>query len=164
MIFLTGHGGNEFIKFQDAEEISSQDIADSIEQMHRKGRYNEILFMADTCQAATLFNRFYSPNVLAIGSSMKGENSYAYTADENVGVSVIDRFTYSTLDFFEKRLTPDSTATIHDLVRPQRRRGGGIFSDFSVLSYSFRAMCQVSLVAMRFGPQPTTNGPSIKFS
>ena len=55
LIYMTGHGGDEFLKFQDAEEISSRDIADSIAQMWEKRRYNEVLFMVDTCQAGTLF-------------------------------------------------------------------------------------------------------------
>jgi len=42
LIYMTGHGGDEFIKFQDAEEISSQDIADAIQQMYLKQRYTLI--------------------------------------------------------------------------------------------------------------------------
>jgi glycosylphosphatidylinositol transamidase (GPIT) subunit GPI8 len=41
------------------------------------GRYNEIFFMIDTCQANTMFSKFYSPNILATGSSQLGENSYS---------------------------------------------------------------------------------------
>jgi phosphatidylinositol glycan class K len=37
---MTGHGGNEFLKFQDNEEISAFDIADAFEQMWQKKRYN----------------------------------------------------------------------------------------------------------------------------
>lgn len=37
-IFMTGHGGDGFLKFQDFEELSSQDIADSIQEMHVKKR------------------------------------------------------------------------------------------------------------------------------
>jgi len=101
LVFLTGHGGDEFLKFQDAEELSSYDIADTFAQMWEKRRYNEILFIVDTCQANTLYKRFYSPNILAIGSSMLGENSYSHHADSEIGVAVIDRFTYYTLEFFE---------------------------------------------------------------
>ena len=36
---MTGHGGNEFLKFQDDEEISAFDIADAFEQMWQKKRY-----------------------------------------------------------------------------------------------------------------------------
>ena len=43
-IFMTGHGGNEFLKFQDNEEISAFDIADAIAQMWEKKRYAYIHF------------------------------------------------------------------------------------------------------------------------
>ena len=33
--------------------------------------------MIDTCQANTMFSKFYSPNILATGSSEMGENSYS---------------------------------------------------------------------------------------
>jgi len=36
---MTGHGGEEFLKFQDTEEISSYDVADAFEQMWEKRRY-----------------------------------------------------------------------------------------------------------------------------
>ena len=35
---MTGHGGEEFLKFQDTEEISSYDVADAFEQMWEKRR------------------------------------------------------------------------------------------------------------------------------
>lgn len=36
--------------------------------------------MVDTCQANTLYSKFYSPNILAMGSSEKDENSYSVRA------------------------------------------------------------------------------------
>ena len=42
-----------------------------------KKRYNEILFMADTCQAATLYRDFTAPNIIGVGSSKLGESSYS---------------------------------------------------------------------------------------
>eukprot|EP00250_Pteridium_aquilinum_P009026 c18392_g1_i1 orf=100-1272(+) len=101
LLYMTGHGGDQFLKFQDSEEIQSHDLADAIEQMREKKRFKELLVMVDTCQAATLYSQLYSPGVLAIGSSRKGENSYSHHLDSEVGVSVVDRFTYFTLAFFE---------------------------------------------------------------
>lgn len=91
-IYLTGHGGNEFLKFQDNEELSAFDVADAVEQMWEKRRYvtgrflkrnlacslhryNRLLFMIDTCQANTMYSQFYSPNIIATGSSELAENS-----------------------------------------------------------------------------------------
>lgn len=39
LIYLTGHGGDGFLKFQDSEEITSQELADALEQMWQKRRY-----------------------------------------------------------------------------------------------------------------------------
>lgn len=113
-IYMTGHGGNEFLKFQDAEEIGAVDIADAFEQMWEKKRYNEIFFMIDTCQANTMYSKFYSPNILAVGSSAIEENSYSHHADQDVGVAVIDRFTYYNLEFLEK-INKTSKLTMQDL-------------------------------------------------
>ncbi|BFZ57490.1 glycosylphosphatidylinositol anchor biosynthesis [Savitreella phatthalungensis] len=115
LIYMAGHGGNEFLKFQDAEEISAFDIADALAQMHEARRYNEILFMIDTCQANTMYSRFYSPNILATGSSELGESSYSHHSDMDIGVSVIDRYTYYHLEFLERFVQDGgSTATLKD--------------------------------------------------
>jgi len=113
-LYMTGHGGDEFLKFQDSEEISAYDLADAIEQMWEKRRYHELLFMIDTCQAATMASRLYSPNVIAVGSSLKGENSYSYTTDYAVGVPLIDRYTRVVLEYMEK-VTRTSAQTLQEL-------------------------------------------------
>ncbi|PSR70740.1 hypothetical protein PHLCEN_2v13360 [Hermanssonia centrifuga] len=100
-VYMTGHGGNEFLKFQDNEEISAFDIADAFEQMWQKKRYNEIFFMIDTCQANTMYSKFYSPHILATGSSEINENSYSHENDNDVGVAVIDSYTHHILEFME---------------------------------------------------------------
>ncbi|EPQ52040.1 hypothetical protein GLOTRDRAFT_80198 [Gloeophyllum trabeum ATCC 11539] len=113
-VYMTGHGGNEFLKFQDNEEISAFDIADAFEQMWQKKRYNEIFFMIDTCQANSMFSKIYSPNILATGSSEVGENSYSYENDNDVGVAVIDTFTHYVLQFMEG-INKTSQLTMQDL-------------------------------------------------
>ena len=116
LIYLTGHGGNEFLKFQDSEEISSYDIAHAFEQMYEKKRYHELLFMIDTCQANTMYEAFDTPGVLATGSSAKDQSSYSHHADQDVGVAVIDRWTYFYLEFLEARInSTNSNATLGEL-------------------------------------------------
>ena len=48
LIYMSGHGGDGFLKFRDSEEMSSLDIAETLEQMHQKRRYKEILYITDT--------------------------------------------------------------------------------------------------------------------
>ena len=38
-------------------------------------RYHELFFMIDTCQAQSMFQKFYSPNLLGVASSHVGEDS-----------------------------------------------------------------------------------------
>jgi GPI-anchor transamidase subunit K len=116
LIYMTGHGGSEFLKFQDSEEISSWDLAHAFSQMREKKRYNEMLFMIDTCQANTLYRQFYAPGVIATGSSEEDESSYSHHADSDVGVAVIDRWTYYVLEFLETQVSgPTSDKTLGDL-------------------------------------------------
>ncbi|SDA03713.1 BZ3500_MvSof-1268-A1-R1_Chr11-1g03153 [Microbotryum saponariae] len=136
-IYMTGHGGDEFLKFQDSEEVSAFDLADALGAMWEKKRwvgfdedrggfssmnpstashrYHEILFMVDTCQANTLYTKFYSPNIIATGSSAKGENSYSHHADNDIGVAVTDRYTHHVLNYLEG-INKTSNATLQDLV------------------------------------------------
>ncbi|KAF2449551.1 hypothetical protein P171DRAFT_195286 [Karstenula rhodostoma CBS 690.94] len=116
LVYMTGHGGNEFLKFQDAEEISAYDLADAFGQMWEKKRYHEMLFMIDTCQANTMYSKFYSPNILATGSSDIDQSSYSHHADNDVGVAVIDRYTYYNLEFLETNVRdPTSKVTMGEL-------------------------------------------------
>jgi glycosylphosphatidylinositol transamidase (GPIT) subunit GPI8 len=36
-------------------------------------RYNQVLLMIETCQAATMLNRMQAPRVIGLASSIKGE-------------------------------------------------------------------------------------------
>jgi phosphatidylinositol glycan class K len=79
-------------------------------------RYHEMLFMIDTCQANTMYSKFYSPNILATGSSEIDQSSYSHHADSDVGVAVIDRYTYYNLEFLETQVTtPTSKLTMGEL-------------------------------------------------
>jgi phosphatidylinositol glycan class K len=65
--------------------------------------------MIDTCQANTMYSKFYSPNIIATGSSEIDQSSYSHHADNDVGVAVIDRYTYYNLDFLESQVREKSS-------------------------------------------------------
>mmetsp|Transcript_19580 Transcript_19580/g.40879 ORF Transcript_19580/g.40879 Transcript_19580/m.40879 type:complete len:410 (+) Transcript_19580:180-1409(+) len=142
LVYMTGHGGNEFLKFQDDEEIAADDFRDIFKEMRAKGRYGRILFIVDTCQAATLASKLTedeTPEVFFIGSSMKDENSYAHHSDPYLGVAVIDRFTRAMLHYFHNFYTP--VKTIQDMItnidNPSRLRAHvAITSTFPPSSFS----------------------------
>ncbi|KHN95711.1 Peptidase C13, legumain [Metarhizium album ARSEF 1941] len=98
LVYMTGHGGNEFLKFQDAEEIGSFDLADAFQQMWEKK------------------SRLYSPNIIATGSSELDQSSYSHHADNDIGVAVIDRYTYYNLEFLESQVKDlNSPRTVGEL-------------------------------------------------
>jgi GPI-anchor transamidase subunit K len=124
LIYMTGHGGDEFLKFQDSTEISSQDFADAFDEMFEKRRYNEILFVTDTCQAGTLGNLVRSPGIVSVGSSLKGENSYSWSNDDEIGLTLTDRFTRATMLFFERitlNFDGSSNLSLHDWISSLQR-------------------------------------------
>lgn len=77
LVYMTGHGGDNFLKFQDKEEIHAHDIAEAFWQMWEKQRYRELLFVIDTCQASTMYEEIKAPNILAVASCGRGESSYS---------------------------------------------------------------------------------------
>ncbi|KAL7515920.1 hypothetical protein ACHAWF_000013, partial [Thalassiosira exigua] len=79
----------------------SDDVASAFSQMRELGRYNQILFISDTCQAFTMVDKIEVPDVYSIGSSLKGQNSYASHSDTEVGQSVIDRYSKIVKDFID---------------------------------------------------------------
>jgi phosphatidylinositol glycan class K len=63
-----------------------------------------------------MYSKFYSPNIIATGSSEIDQSSYSHHADNDVGVAVIDRYTYYNLDFLETQVRePSSKQTLGDL-------------------------------------------------
>jgi phosphatidylinositol glycan class K len=63
-----------------------------------------------------MYSKFYSPNIIATGSSEIDQSSYSHHADNDVGVAVIDRYTYYNLDFLETQVRePSSKKTLGEL-------------------------------------------------
>ncbi|KAJ8614537.1 hypothetical protein CTAYLR_000835 [Chrysophaeum taylorii] len=114
VLYMTGHGGDEFLKFQDSEELSAVELANAVREMRLKRRFRKLLVLVDTCQAGSLFSRLDdAPGVLGLASSRLGENAYASPPDATIGVALADRFTeYLAARFF--RETPPATATLGD--------------------------------------------------
>lgn len=87
--------------------------------------------MIDTCQANSMYSKFYSPNIISTGSSMVGENSYSVSGtvvkppigelteqhhnDHDIGVAVIDAYTHFILAYLET-IIKTSKATLQDFV------------------------------------------------
>lgn len=125
LIYMTGHGGDEFLKFHDTQEVSSQDMDYVFKEMRLKRRFKEILLIVDTCQASTFANSIETSNIHTLTSSLKGENSYAYETNTDLGVAVLDRFTHALVAFLDKhrgKQAGKKVPSLRDLVNSFDRR------------------------------------------
>ncbi|KAJ1613201.1 glycosylphosphatidylinositol transamidase [Cryptosporidium canis] len=115
-IFLTGHGGDGFLKFQDFEEMTSLELSNAIREMKAQKRFNKMFIISETCQASTLHNHLDFENVYAVGCSNLGQSSYSKHFKSEIGVATIDRFThFSLMDF--KKLDKNKLMPIISLIR-----------------------------------------------
>ena len=102
LLYLTGHGGEEFLKFGDQFELNAGQLATAVTSMFRHRRCGELLLIVDTCQAATLAARLgdygltddFPVRVLSLASSDVNEKSYSLDVDRMLGVAISDRFTF----------------------------------------------------------------------
>ena len=91
LVYLAGHGGDEFFKFQDLHELASQELADGLAQIASSRRCKEVLLLVDTCQAASMMHQLgAAPPVVSLASSRTGQNSYSYVTDHALGVALSD--------------------------------------------------------------------------
>jgi phosphatidylinositol glycan class K len=101
-IYLSGHGGDQFLKFRDTEVLTSQDLAFAMQQLHAQQRFREAFLIVETCQAATMVELITTPNVITSASSVRGQNSYSHGVDHELGLSVIDKYTYYLHEFYSR--------------------------------------------------------------
>jgi GPI-anchor transamidase subunit K len=140
LIYMTGHGGDQFFKFLDIEEILATQLSTTFRQMHQHKRYREILVVADTCQAYTMGdyinNNETTPNITIIGSSLKGQSSYAHHADPYLGLSVIEKYTYHFIEYITRNDMKLQKSIKHDMIDPytyqQQRANIGYTDTYSI--------------------------------
>eukprot|EP01138_Halocafeteria_seosinensis_P014733 gb/GECG01015040.1/.p1 GENE.gb/GECG01015040.1/~~gb/GECG01015040.1/.p1 ORF type:complete len:406 (+),score=32.47 gb/GECG01015040.1/:1-1218(+) len=167
-IYMNGHSGDQFFKFHDTMELSSQDFGTAIADMAILRRYRELLVMWDTCEASTMWEGLplevptrssvieersqnqeswleylsrsveealqtlvnllteddgrdninnevtHRPrvpsrmqvNLTGLGTSNRGENSYAEGFDPIIGLALRDGFAKGTYAYFRERILP----------------------------------------------------------
>ena len=54
-------------------------------QMNEEGRYHEMLFISDTCQAASLYGSIQAPHIVSMASSKIGKNLHHSSTDAVCG-------------------------------------------------------------------------------
>ena len=112
-VYLIGHGGEGFMKFQNREEITSHDIAYMYKEMEIMKRYQELMFIVDTCQATSLSDRITSKNIITVGSSITGLSSYSGFVSSKISAITSDLWDQHQ-DVFFQTIDKDSNVTVQD--------------------------------------------------
>lgn len=132
LIYLTGHGGDGFLKLSDKEEITSVDLAQAVAVALRAKRFHSVTALFDTCQAATLHEHWYTPGILAFSSSVREQNSYAYGIDDQPTSSSFSTTAnhYALQDEERKEgedlITVEDVASNYKIVNRRRYFPGGL--------------------------------------
>ncbi|KAI5132371.1 GPI-anchor transamidase subunit K [Nematocida ausubeli] len=111
LIYMTGHGGDGFIKYCNRKYFYTDDITNAIIKLQKIRQLKSILFIADTCQADTLIDETKLPkNVTFISTSLKGESSHSTTFSSALNVFPIDLFVMHLHRLAkEKKIQPKET-------------------------------------------------------
>lgn len=119
LVYLTGHGGEGFLKFQDTEYLYSEEIGTAFTLLHAQRMYRKALFVVETCHAESLCLAIRAPNVACVGSSTISEDSYSHHQDPDLGIDVIDTFTSNTLSQLDGVVCPGGRSdTAHRITSP----------------------------------------------
>ncbi|KAI5181816.1 GPI-anchor transamidase subunit K [Nematocida sp. AWRm80] len=93
LIYMTGHGGNGFIKYCNRKYFYKDDVTEALSRLQRNRVFKRVLFISDTCQASSLIDLSkVQDNVTFISSSLVGESSHSANFNEALNVFPIDLF------------------------------------------------------------------------
>mmetsp|Transcript_19956 Transcript_19956/g.22285 ORF Transcript_19956/g.22285 Transcript_19956/m.22285 type:complete len:159 (+) Transcript_19956:507-983(+) len=66
-----------------------------------KQKYKRILFISDTCEAFSWFSFVNAPNIMYEASSGVGESAYSHGWDDDLQVSVSDKYSFSLIKYLK---------------------------------------------------------------
>ncbi|CAD2104320.1 GPI-anchor transamidase, putative [Plasmodium vinckei] len=132
-IYITGHGGVNFLKIQEFNILSSSEFNLYIQELLIKNIYKYIFVVIDTCQGYSFYDDILSfinqnkiKNVFLLSSSDRNENSYSFFSSKYLSVSTVDRFTYNFFDYMEN---------IHQMQSKEIYKNLKLFSLQNILNY-----------------------------
>ena len=70
----------------------------------------------DTCQAQSMIRSAYSEGFVGFASSKVGEDSLSHHVDLELGVYMVDRFTYHLLEFLET-IAPNASKKLSEMAK-----------------------------------------------
>ncbi|CRG96338.1 GPI-anchor transamidase, putative [Plasmodium gallinaceum] len=132
-IYMTGHGGVNFLKIQEFNIMSSSEFNLYIQELLIKNIYKYIFVIIDTCQGYSFYDDVLKfiyknkiNNVFLLSSSNRTENSYSLFSSKYLSVSTVDRFTYNFFNYLEN---------IYRIYPNEPYKNAKSFSMYNILNY-----------------------------
>ncbi|CRH00159.1 GPI-anchor transamidase, putative [Plasmodium relictum] len=132
-IYMTGHGGVNFLKIQEFNIMSSSEFNLYIQELLIKNIYKYIFVIIDTCQGYSFYDDVLKfiyknkiNNVFLLSSSNRTENSYSLFSSKYLSVSTVDRFTYNFFNYLEN---------IYRIYPTEPHKSAKSFSLYNILNY-----------------------------
>ena len=83
--------------------LHSEDFGKVFAEMELKKLYQEILLIADTCEAMSLFDQVNAQNIIMIGTSVHDQHAFSYQTDGQLNTYLNDRFTAFFYKFLNEK-------------------------------------------------------------
>lgn len=115
LVYLTGHGGDSFLKFHDQTELMASDLGAAIEYMKMVDRFKNLFVILDTCQASTMYEDIGVRGWAGASSSKRDQSSYALNSDPRVGTFLIDEFSHHMYEFLKSMEKANLNPTFEDM-------------------------------------------------
>lgn len=123
-IYLTGHGGSNYLKIQEYNILSSAEFSLYIQELLIKNYYKFIFVVIDTCHGYSFYDdllRFVKKNkienVFLVASSNRVQNSMSLFSNDFLSVSTVDRFTYNFFDYLKNIYKVHGSKDVHKNVK-----------------------------------------------
>ena len=162
LLFLTGHGGDSFLKFHDQSELMASDLGATIEYMKMVGRFKQLFVILDTCQASTMYEDVNTKGWAGAASSKRDQSSYALNSDSQVGTFLIDEFSHHMYEYLKivQGGMPHGEPTFDDMMKyiMSKKMSSEVQFDSSRLGSRGN---QSVLVKDFFGPRVTKAYPAM---
>ena len=131
LLYFTGHGGDEFLKFRETDELRASEFAILISEFKRIHKFKELLIIMETCQADSMFNYLNTSGVTTIASSKKGESAISSEYDSFLGIPLSDRFTAVLYEQIQKLGPKKSLSDLYSVLRANIHEHTPVFRQFN---------------------------------
>lgn len=118
LIYLTGHGGDLYMKVLYLEIMFARHFSDFFEELFAGGKIKKALVLSDTCSASTLFNTTSGDDVNAVlfGSSEWDDYALSTGFDSYIGQPLKDRFSFAFVKLLDEIFKKDRKLSFEDFI------------------------------------------------